>query len=75
MALNHNVGAAAPGLVTPDSGAQAKSFSTLQAQLALAGYQLMKDGRGGFTMASWGRHRDLDSLTAIVAFARQERML
>lgn len=71
MALNRTVCAAALGLVTPDSGAQVKSFSTLQAQLALAGFQLTKDGRVGFTVASWGRHRDHDSLTAVVAFARQ----
>lgn len=99
-----NVGAAAPGLVTPESDnapwqgrvavaeevvekpdcaglpAQAqprhdKLFATLQAKLALAGFQLTKDGHGGFVVASWGRHRDLDSLAAVEAFARQVGVL
>lgn len=55
----------------PGSGAQGKAFATLQAQLALAGFQLTRDGRGGFVVASLGRHRDLDSLGAVEAFARQ----
>jgi hypothetical protein len=56
---------------SPTAGVQGKAFATLQAQLALAGFQLTKDGHGGFVVASWGRHRDLDSLTAVEAFARQ----
>lgn len=55
----------------PGAAAQGKAFAMLQAQLALAGFQLTKNGRGGFTVASWGRHRDLDSLTAVEVFARQ----
>ncbi|MEZ5622741.1 MAG: hypothetical protein R3E78_16120 [Burkholderiaceae bacterium] len=55
----------------PGTGAQGKAFSTLQASSRSPASSWTKDGRGASSFSSWGRHRDLDSLTAVEAFARQ----
>lgn len=92
----HNVGAAAPGLVTParsdeaawqggpeeavekkesldcaapGTGAQGKSFSTLRARLALAGWMLTAQVDGTFIVSRWGHCRELGDLSAAESFA------
>lgn len=52
-----------------------KTFATLRARLALAGYSLARsggeDGQGHFCATRWGFVRQLDTLAAVEEFAAQ----
>lgn len=56
------------------SAAAAKSFATLQAQFALAGWALEPIDDGGthqFQATRWGRARELKDIEAATAFLKQ----
>lgn len=65
-------GTGAPACLSDGSERLAeKRRATLAAELALRGYELRLAAEGTFIVHRWGLTRDLDSLDAVVGFARQ----
>lgn len=53
------------------SPADTKLVATLQAQAALAGYELVQLASGDFIVSRWGMFRNLDHIAAVEAFLKR----